>query len=227
MFAAIEGTDDDYEEVADALAPSYNGEIDGLQVQVTGFAEVFRQVSHTLEKDLARARMIALPITLLLLILIFGSVVAAALPLGIGALSIVGTFLVLRVIAAFTEVSVYALSMVTALGFGLAIDYSLFVVSRCREELRAGHDTAPAIERTMRTAGRTVVFSAITVAASLAALLIFPFTFLKSFAYAGVAVVIVSGLATVLVLPAMLAALGTRVCRSDDSWRLRLPASAV
>jgi RND superfamily putative drug exporter len=217
VFAAIDGTDDDYDEVAEALAPIYNGDIEGLHVQLTGFAEIFRQVGHTIESDLARAEMIALPITLVLLVLIFGSLVSASLPLAIGAVSIVGTFFALRIVSMFTEVSVYALNMTTALGLGLAIDYSLFVISRFREELDAGQDVPAAVHRTMRTAGRTVVFSAVTVAASLAALLLFPFAFLKSFAYAGVAVVTIAAVASVTVLPAMLAALGHRI----DAGRVR------
>ncbi|HYD09671.1 MAG TPA: MMPL family transporter, partial [Acidimicrobiales bacterium] len=211
VFAAIDGTDDDYDEVAEALAPVYNGEIDGLEVQLTGYAEVFRQVGHTIEKDLMRAEMIALPITLILLVLIFGSIVAASLPLAIGALSIVGTFFVLRLVASVTEVSVYALNMTTALGLGLAIDYSLFVISRYREEVRNGLSPHDAVKRSVRTAGRTVAFSSLTVAASLAALLLFPFAFLRSFAYAGIAVVGVAGFASVIVLPAMLAALGPKL----------------
>jgi RND superfamily putative drug exporter len=211
VFAAIDGTDDDFDEIAEELQPRYSGEIDGLQVQFTGFAEVFRQVGHTIERDLMRAEMIALPITLVLLVLIFGSIVAASLPLAIGALSIVGTFLVLRVVASVTEVSVYALNMTTAMGLGLAIDYSLFVISRYREEVRNGLTPHDAVRRSVRTAGRTVAFSSLTVAASLAALLLFPFAFLRSFAYAGIAVVGVAGIASVVVLPAMLAALGPKL----------------
>ena len=213
VFAAIDGSDEDYDDVAESLSERYDGTIDGLDVQLTGFAEIFRQVGHTIEADLARAEMIALPITLILLILIFGSVVAASLPLGIGALSIVGTFLVLRIVASFTEVSVYALNMTTAMGLGLAVDYSLFIVSRYREELHAGLSVEAAVKRSVATAGRTVVFSAVTVAASLAALLLFPLSFLRSFAYAGIAVVAVGGIASVVVLPAMLAALGPRIDR--------------
>ena len=155
--------------------------------------------------------MIALPITLLLLLLVFGSGVAALLPLAIGALSIVGTFLVLLVINSFTEVSVFSLNLTTGMGLGLAIDYSLFIVSRYREELRAGAEPNIAIERTVATAGRTVAFSALTVAASLCALLVFPLAFLKSFAYAGIAVAALAGLYAVVVLPALLAVLGRRV----------------
>jgi RND superfamily putative drug exporter len=211
VFASTKGTQDDMDQIAKRLAPAYGGTHDGLDVQVTGFAEVFRQVGSTIEKDLARAESIALPITLVLLILIFGSIVAAALPLGIGALSIVGTFLVLRIVSSFTEVSVYALNMTTAMGLGLAIDYSLFIISRYREEVRDGHDVDTAVRRTVRTAGRTVAFAAFTVTGSLATLLLFPLSFLRSFAYAGIAVVGIAGIASVVVLPAMLAALGPRI----------------
>src|SRR5207302_3639649 len=110
-----------------------------------------------------------------------------------------------------TEVSVFSLNLTTAMGLGLAIDYSLFIVSRYREELRDGHEPQKAIERTVATAGRTVGFSALTVAASLCALLVFPLAFLKSFAYAGIAVATLAGVYAVIVLPALLAVLGRRV----------------
>ena len=172
---------------------------------------MFHEVGKTIEHDLVRAELIALPITILLLLFIFRGVIAAALPLVIGTLSVVGTFLVLRVLASMTEVSIFALNLTTAMGLGLAIDYSLFVVSRYREELAAGFEPGPAIVRTVRTAGRTVAFSALTVAASLCALLVFPLSFLRSFAYAGVAVAILAGVCAVVVLPALLAVLGRRV----------------
>lgn len=181
-----------------------------IQVQVGGLGPVFAQVNSTIEKDLVRAEMIALPITLLLLLFIFRGVVAAVVPLAIGALAVVGTFLVLFIINEFTEVSVFALNLTTAMGLGLAIDYSLFIVSRYREELEH-HETAEAIRRTVLTAGRTVLFSALTVAASLCALLVFDIAFLKSFAYAGLAVSALAGLYAVVVLPAMLAALGPKI----------------
>jgi putative drug exporter of the RND superfamily len=196
------------------LAPQFRvGDNDSgpITVGVGGYAETFHEVGDTLEEDLPKAEMIALPITLVLLVIIFGSVVAATLPLAIGVLSIMGTFLVLRVISGMTDVSIYALNLTTALGLGLAIDYSLFVVSRYREELRAGHEVRDAVIRTVRTAGRTVAFSAMTVAASLCATLVFPFVFLRSFAYAGVAVAVLSGLFSAVVLPALLYVLGPRV----------------
>src|SRR5207248_11204843 len=176
-----------------------------------GFAEVFRQIGTQIEQDLRTAEMIALPITLILLILVFGSAVAASLPLTLGILAIIGGFFVLRVIASITQVSIFSLNLATALGLSLAIDYSLFVVSRYREELRGGLAPKSAIVRAVETAGRTVVFSAVTVAASLAALLVFPLAFLRSFAYAGVAVTVLAAVGAVIVLPALLALLGPRV----------------
>jgi putative drug exporter of the RND superfamily len=222
VIARIEGDDDQVDDRIAELGPRYQREAadgDGaIEVQVGGFAQVFHEVGTTIEEDLFTAEMIALPITLILLVLIFGGVVAATLPLLIGIMSIVGTFFVLQVMSGMTDVSIYALNLTTALGLGLAIDYSLFVVSRYREELRAGHEPRAAVVRTVRTAGRTAAFSALTVAASLCALLVFPVAFLRSFAYAGVAVALLAGLFSVVVLPAMLAVLGHRV-NSLTLWR--------
>jgi RND superfamily putative drug exporter len=217
VLATIAGDDDQVAERIKDLSPRYTRP-DGavVQVAVGGFAEVFRQVSTQIEHDLVRAEMISLPIILILLVLVFGSVVAASLPLGIGALAVIGTFLVLRILASFTQVSIFALNLTTAMGMGLAIDYSLFIVSRYREELRAGLAPADAIVRTVRTAGRTVIFSSLTVAVFLAAMLVFPLAFLRSFAYAGIAVVALAAVGAVVVLPALLAVLGQRV----DKWVL-------
>ena len=220
VVARVEGNDDQVEDRVTELAPRYERTAadGGVDVEVGGFAEVFHEVGDTIEEDLVRAEMIALPITLVLLILVFGSVVAASLPLVVGVMSIVGTFFVLRGLAALTDVSIYALNLTTALGLGLAIDYSLFVVSRYREELRAGHAPRVAATRTVRTAGRTVAFSALTVAASLCAMLVFPIAFLRSFAYAGVAVALLAGVFSVVVLPAILVLLGHRV-NALTLWR--------
>jgi RND superfamily putative drug exporter len=225
VLARIEGEDADIIDRIDTLGPELEQTDGPISVQVGGFAQVFHEVNKTIEEDLVTAEMIALPITLILLILIFGSVVAATLPLITGILSIVGTFLVLQVTATFTDVSVYALNLTTAMGLGLAIDYSLLVVSRYREELREGHEPRTAVVRTVRTAGRTIAFSALTVAAALCATLVFPIAFLRSFAYAGVAVALLAGLFSVLVLPALLALLGHRV-NALTLWRRSVtPAS--
>jgi RND superfamily putative drug exporter len=213
VLARITGDEEDMDARAAALTGAYARDDPILRVQVGGQAEVFREVGEQVEADLARAEAIAVPITLLLLVLVFASAVAGALPLAVGGFAIVGTLLVLRVLAEVTDVSIYALNLTTALGLGLAIDYSLFIVSRYREELRAGRTEADALVATMRTAGRTVLFSAATVAVSLLALLVFPLYFLRSFGYAGIAVVALAAVGALVVLPALLAVLGRRVDR--------------
>ena len=211
VLARIGGSQNNMIERIEEMAPDYEGSMGPVEVEIGGQAQVFSQVGTTIEEDLARAETLSLPVTLILLVLVFGSVVAAGLPLGVGILAILGTFLVLRILAEMTEVSIYALNLTTAMGLGLAIDYALFIVSRFREEMRGGLSPDDAVVRSVETAGRTVLFSAATVAASLAALIVFPLSFLRSFAYAGIAVVAMASVGAVVVLPAILAALGTRV----------------
>jgi RND superfamily putative drug exporter len=184
-----------------------------LKVQVGGAAVVAQEASDQVSHDLVKAESIAVLLTLVLLVFAFRSLVAAALPMVIGGIAIVGTLLVLRFLGAVTSVSEYALNLATALGLGLGIDYSLLLVSRFREELTAGQDTPAAVAATVRTAGRTVAFSALTVAVALLALLLFPEYFLSSFGYAGIAVVALAATAALLVVPALLAVLGPRVNR--------------
>lgn len=193
-----------------------------LTVRVGGPALVDAELQNLSESDLKRAEAVVLPGTLILLVLVFGSVVAAALPLLIGVLAIVGTLLALRVLGSVTDVSVFALNLTTALGLGLGIDYGLLVVSRFREELAAGHEPRTAAVRTVRTAGHTIAFSAATVSAALATLLVFPPYFLRSFAYAGIAVVVIAAVSAVTVLPALLALLGKRVNAWAVPWRRRV-----
>ena len=216
VIGVIEGSDDDVKERMEELSPLFTRSTAGLAVEVGGFAEVYRQMSTTIEEDLVTAETIAFPITMVLLVVVFGSVVAAGLPLLIGGLAIVGTFLILTILTSMTQVSIFALNLTTSMGLGLAIDYSLFVVSRYREELRKGLEPLEAVKASVRTAGRTVAFSGLTVALSLGALMVFPLAFLRSFAYAGIAVVLLAALASVVFLPAVLALLGHRV----DSLRL-------
>jgi RND superfamily putative drug exporter len=183
-----------------------------ISVAVSGIAAAYEEVGRTVESDLGRAERIAFPITALGLLLVFGSLVAASLPLLVGVIAIVATLAVLHALALVTDVSVYSINLTTALGLGLAVDYSLFVVSRYREELaRNGGDSPAAVVRSVTTAGRTVLFSAVTLAASLIALLVFPFYFLRSFAFAGAAVVAVAALVAVTTLPAVLTILGPRL----------------
>jgi putative drug exporter of the RND superfamily len=211
IVAEIVGDDQTRGDIVERIQPKYTLDTSDASVRTGGFEPIFKEISETIENDLSKAESIAVPITLILLIVVFGSLVAASLPLGIGVVAVLGTFLVLRLISMVTDVSVFALSMVTAMGLGLAIDYSLFIVSRFREELRKGFDTETAIVNTMRTAGRTIIFSGITVAVSLAALLVFPLYFFKSFGYAGIGVVATAVAGAVIALPALLAVLGPRV----------------
>jgi putative drug exporter of the RND superfamily len=182
-------------------------------VSAGGGQLAFAQVSEQVQEDLARAEMLAFPLLFLLSLVVFRSVVAALLPIVVGATTILTTFVWLRLVNTAEPMSVFAINLITGAGLGLAIDYSLFVVSRYREELHAGHEPQVAVVRTVRTAGRTVAFSAVTVAASLCALLVFPLAFLRSFAYAGVAVAFLAGAFSVVVLPAILVMLGRNVDR--------------
>ncbi|MFD7914627.1 MMPL family transporter [Streptomyces sp. NPDC059752] len=211
------------------MAPRFEGEHGPVRVSLGGPAAVQREVTRTIQEDLLRAELIALPVTLVLLVLVFGSAVAALLPLGVGIVAILGTNAVLRGLTEVTDVSVFAQNLTTALGLGLAIDYALFIVRRFREELAAGRDPVAAVGATLRTAGRTVLFSALTVAVSLSAMLFFPMYFLRSFAYAGVAVVLLAAAAALILLPAALVLLGDRVNALDlrRLWRRRPEGAAT
>ena len=211
VLATVEGDEDTREARVAALGEELRGTGGPALVRVGGFTEMFREIGEQIESDLALAEAITFPLILVLLIFVFGSLVAAGLPLGVGIVSIAGTFLTLWLIALVTQVSVFSINLTTGLGLGLAVDYSLFVVSRFREELARGRTPHDAVVRTIDTAGRTVVFSALTVAISLAALLIFPISFLRSFAYAGIPVVAISAVASVISLSALLAVLGRKV----------------
>ena len=195
--------------IAAAVIPAHPG--GPISVQAGGFGAAFHEVNSVVEHDLLRAESFAVPLTLLLLLFVFGSLVAAAMPLTIGGVAVVGTLLALRVLDGITPISVFAVNLTTVLGLGLAIDYSLFIVSRFREELATGRDVGSALEETLAYAGRTVAGSALTVAAAVSALLVFPLMFLRSFAYAGIAVSLLARTAALVVLPAVLALLGHRI----------------
>ncbi|MEV4866802.1 MMPL family transporter [Streptomyces ossamyceticus] len=201
----------------DRIVGHFDGRQGDLTVRIGGSVAVQNEQQTFIREDLVRAEVIALPITLLILMVVFGSAVAALLPVGIGVIAILGTNAVLRVLTSFTDVSVFATNLTTALGLGLAIDYALLIVRRYREELAAGRDTPAALAVTLNTAGRTVLFSAATVAVSLAAMMVFPLYFLRSLAYAGISVVVLAAVAALVVLPALLAVLGRRI----DAWDVR------
>ncbi|OAR26598.1 hypothetical protein A8W25_28350 [Streptomyces sp. ERV7] len=221
---SLRGDEDDRATTAERLVPDVRRHARGLTVAVAGPAQVQSEVGKQTAHDLLLAEAIAMPVTLVLLLLVFGSVVAAALPLVIALLSVLVSRAVLNALAGTVSISVYSMNSTTALGLGLAIDYSLFVLARFREELHGGATVREALGPTVRRAGRTVAFSGLTVALSLVALLVFPQFFLRSFAYGGIAVVLSAAAGAVFVLPALLAVLGHRVDRYDVFARLRGPA---
>ncbi|HWO47894.1 MAG TPA: MMPL family transporter, partial [Solirubrobacterales bacterium] len=192
------------EEIADQLSANPG-------VVVGGFAVAQQQVNEQVEEDLKKAEMIAFPLLFLLSLLFFRSLVASVLPLMIGGLAIVGTFLILRVASEVGSISIFALNLTTALGLGLAIDYSLFIVSRYREEIAKSGPGLEAMRRVLATAGRTVFFSSLTVSAALASLLVFPQRFLYSMGLGGSLVALFAALISLTVLPAVLTLLGSRV----------------
>ena len=211
VVASLFGGDDQKVATAGRLAPRFERDDDVVSAVVTGRAEATRQISERAEQDLQRSELLTAPLIFIALVVIFGSVVAALLPLAVGIVAVLGTFVILALLTQATEVSVFALNLATGLGLGLGIDYSLFVVSRYREEMRDGLAAPDAISRTMQTAGRTVAFSAATVGISLLALVIFPMPYLRSFAFAGIAVVALATFASTVVLPSVLAILGPRI----------------
>jgi trehalose monomycolate/heme transporter len=183
----------------------------GLSSQVGGVVPTDETIGQQTTASITRAEGLSFPVLLILLLVIFGGLAAASLPLAIGALAILGSFTALRLLTLVTSVSVFSLNITTILGLGLGIDYGLFLVTRFREELRERDSVEDAVARTVATAGRTVLVSGVTVAIVLASLMLFPETILRSIGYGGVATVLVDMLAALTVLPALLAVLGPKV----------------
>lgn len=221
VTAHVDGDDTQIVTRAQHIIDGYAGDHGTFTAQAAGDAAVNVDVRGQVGSSLAIAESIAVPVTMLLLMLAFGSLVAASLPLVIGLAAIAGTFAELHLLGGITDVSVFAINLTTAMGLGLAIDYALLLVSRFREQLGVGAAVPEAVARTVATAGRTIIFSAAAVAAALAALLVFPMFFLRSFAYAGIGVVVIAATAALVVVPALLSVLGPRVNR------LRLPFARV
>lgn len=236
ILATVEGDETEAAANATALLEDYSDVADSAIAVGIGGA-LGTDVGGQVGRDLAVAESIAVPITLILLVIAFGSLVSALLPLAVAVLAIFAIFAIfaeLFLLTHVTSVSVFAINLTTALGLGLGIDYALLMVSRFREELTSGVDVEEAVARATATAGRTIAFSALTVTAALSAMLVFPVYFLKSFAYAGVGVTVLAAGVALLVLPAVLAALGPAStparCRvsvrraasrrhSGDGWR--------
>jgi RND superfamily putative drug exporter len=222
MISLAGDTEAEQSDNNDLLVPTL--ESDELETDIAGPWSVYKGVNETVSEDLARAETFSLPIVLILSLLIFGSLVAASMPVLVGALSVIGALAVVRLITLVTDVSVFSVNVISLLGMGLAIDYALFVISRFREELAklpADDPGAPraAMAITMQTAGRTVLFSGLTVAAAMSALLVFPQGFLRSLGYGGIAAVLIGVLTALTVLPALLVLLGRRIDAGRLPWR--------
>ena len=211
IVAGIKGNESDQQRYAEELSSQVTHDRNGATVRTGGAAMVNVQITKQSQRDLLVMESIAIPLSFLLLVWVFGGLIAAALPVAVGGMAIFGALAVLRTISFATDVSIFALNLTTAMGLALAIDYTLLIISRYRDELADGADREVAVVRTVVTAGRTVLFSATTVALSMAVMVLFPMHFLKSFAYAGVAVVAFAAFAAVVVTPAALVLLGERL----------------
>ena len=219
-------TQDQYLTHYDELTPHLNA--DGLDLSLAGPFATYNDVNHISETDLRKAETLSAPVVLILSLLIFGSLVAAFMPVVVGVIAVIGSLAVIRVLAQFVEVSIFSVNVITLIGLGLAIDYALFIISRFREELGRLPEDEPdavrtAISITMTTAGRTVLFSGLTVAAAMSSLLVFPQAFLKSMGYGGIAAVLVAMTAALTVLPALLRLLGRRIDAGRMPWRRNRP----
>ncbi|CAN5469731.1 MMPL family transporter [soil metagenome] len=217
VIAGVSGSDNEAQQHAKVLAGELQRTNDQVTVRAGGEATIYWQTTQQTERDLLLMEALAMPLSFVALVWVFGGVLAASIPLAVGVMAIAGAMASLRVISQFTDVSIFALNLAIALGLALAIDYTLLILSRFRDELAEGRPRDEALLRTMMSAGRTVVFSAATVALSMLTMILFPQFFLKSFAYAGVAVVAFAMLAALLVTPAAVALLGDRL----DMWDVR------
>lgn len=206
----------DAEVSSQLISEKYGDNYQGTALYYSGDGIISYEINETISKDLAKAEAFAIPLTFLIQLVVFGSLVAAGLPLLVSVGAILGTFFVLWALAMVTDVSIFSINLITGLGIGLGIDYALLVVYRFREEKYKGRSNQEAIETTVMTAGRTVLFSGSTVALVLLSLIAFPQYFLKSFGYAGVSVVVLAVLGTIFALPALMNILGDKV----DSLRV-------
>ena len=212
VYADLEADDwSGFESLGERIQSRFDGTYQGLDVYAGGAGVITHAINHKIEKDLLLAESIAIPLTFLLLLFVFGAMVASAMPLFVGVSAILGSFLLIYLLTQFTSVSVFALNLITGLGLGLGIDYALLMVNRFREELHHGKSVEDSVITTVATAGKTVFYSGLTVFVTMASLLFFPLNFLKSFGYAGIAVISLAIVGAVIALPALLALLGEKV----------------
>ena len=211
-YANLKGTDfDKLGNIGAQIQEEFDGPSGALTVYASGSGVITHAINHKIEKDLLLAESIAIPLTFLLLAFVFGALVASAMPLVVGVSAILGAFFIIYLFTLFTNVSIFALNLITGLGLGLGIDYALLMVNRFREELYAGKSVEESIVTTVNSAGKTVFYSGLTVLVTLSALMFFPLDFLKSFGYAGVSVVSLAVLGALIPLPAIMALLGHRI----------------
>ena len=202
---------DEVQNLGKRMQEKYEGNYETLRVYASGTGVFAHAINTKIADDLKISEAISIPLTFIFLVFVFGSLVASAMPLLVGVSAILGSLLIMYLLTLFTGVSVFALNLITGLGLGLGIDYSLLIVYRFREELHAGKSVEDAVRKTVSTAGKTVFYSGLTIVITLASLMLFPLMFLKSFGYAGVTVVIMAVLGSLVALPALLAILGTRI----------------
>ncbi|MFI5507957.1 MMPL family transporter [Mycobacterium sp. NPDC051804] len=215
IVVGIAGAESETQEYAKDLSDRLVRDRDNVAVRAGGEAMVNVEITEQSQRDLLLMESLAIPLSFVALVWVFGGALAAAIPLAVGGLAILGALAVLRGVSTFADVSIFALNLSAAMGLALAIDYTLLIISRYRDELAGGADREDALVTTMATAGRTVVFSATIVALSMAVMIIFPMSFLKSFAYAGVATVAFAAVAALFVTPAALVVLGDRLQAFD------------
>ena len=212
IYADIENYDfDGYGAVGKIVAEKFDGEYKSLEVYAGGGAVVTNAINSKIKTDLLLAEGIAIPLTFILLAFVFGALVASAMPLVVGVGAILGSFFFTYLLTLVTDVSVFALNLITGLGLGLGIDYALLIVNRFREEMHNGKSVEESAIITVGTAGKTVFYSGLAVMVTLSALLLFPLNFLRSFGYAGVIVTLFAIFGALIPLPALLAILGKRV----------------
>jgi RND superfamily putative drug exporter len=215
IVAGITGGESGAQKHAKTIAEQVVHDRDGVTVKAGGEAMLYVQVNDQTERDLLLMESIAIPVSFVVLVWMFGGLLAAALPLAVGGFGVLGSMAVLHAITYVTDVSIFALNLTVALGLALGIDSTLLIISRYRDELAGGAGREAALIRTMATAGRTVLFSAMTVALSMVAMVMFPMYLLKSFAYAGIAVVAFAAVAALVVTPAVIVLLGDRLDAFD------------
>lgn len=211
IYGKSAGFDEKTESMGKFFEENYSGKRGDLTIYAGGLGPISHQITTKISSDLKLAEFISIPLTFILLAFVFGALAASTMPLIVGVSAILGAFFILYLITLFTDVSIYALNLTTGMGLGLGIDYALLMVNRFREEIHHGDNVHHAVATTVKTAGKTVFYSGLTVLLTLGSLVLFPIPFLKSFGYAGIAVVAIAILGAVVLLPALMAVIGVKI----------------